>query len=150
MWYYMIEDSPNELYHFGVKGMKWGVRRYRNPDGSLTKAGKRRYAKDLAKYNRAQGLKVLSRSVSLEYNRPGVNPLVRANKSAEAARYLRQADKLVKSISKESMSMIKSEERKARIERAKRFEEEREIFRRHMDSILEEAEKGNFARHPGL
>ena len=76
--------------------------------------------------------------------------MVRANKSAEAARYLRQADKLVKSISKESMSMIKSEERKARIERAKRFEEEREMFRRHMDSILEEAEKGNFARHPGL
>lgn len=32
----------NELYHHGVKGMKWGVRRYQNPDGSLTAEGKRK------------------------------------------------------------------------------------------------------------
>ena len=33
----------NELYHWGVKGMKWGVRRYQNKDGSLTNAGRKRY-----------------------------------------------------------------------------------------------------------
>jgi hypothetical protein len=33
----------NEIYHAGVKGMKWGVRRYQNKDGSLTPAGKKRY-----------------------------------------------------------------------------------------------------------
>ena len=31
------------LYHHGIKGQKWGVRRYQNEDGSLTEAGKRRY-----------------------------------------------------------------------------------------------------------
>jgi hypothetical protein len=34
---------PNELYHHGIKGQKWGVRRFQNPDGTLTAAGKKRY-----------------------------------------------------------------------------------------------------------
>ena len=33
----------NELYHHGILGQKWGVRRYQNSDGSLTKEGKERY-----------------------------------------------------------------------------------------------------------
>lgn len=33
----------NELYHYGIKDMKWGVRRFQNPDGSLTPEGRRRY-----------------------------------------------------------------------------------------------------------
>ena len=42
--------GPNgELYHWGTKGMKWGIRRYQNKDGSLTPAGKKRYAQEEAK-----------------------------------------------------------------------------------------------------
>lgn len=32
----------NELFHHGIKGQKWGVRRYQNPDGTLTTEGKER------------------------------------------------------------------------------------------------------------
>jgi NAD(P)-dependent dehydrogenase (short-subunit alcohol dehydrogenase family) len=35
--------QSNELYHNGMKGMKWGKRRFQNKDGSLTPAGKKRY-----------------------------------------------------------------------------------------------------------
>lgn len=38
----------DELYHFGIKGMKWGQRRYQNKDGSLTPEGKKRYSEDYA------------------------------------------------------------------------------------------------------
>ena len=42
----------NELYHHGVKGQKWGVRRYQNKDGSLTLAGKKRALKIQDQYTR--------------------------------------------------------------------------------------------------
>lgn len=50
----------NELKHWGLKGMKWGRRRYQNEDGTLTEAGKLRYARDAkekgySKYDESTG-----------------------------------------------------------------------------------------------
>lgn len=49
---YYILTSDGELYHYGIKGMKWGVRRYQNADGSLTPKGKKRLAKNEALRNK--------------------------------------------------------------------------------------------------
>lgn len=46
-----------ELYHYGVKGMKWRVRRYQNADGSLTEAGK----KKVDTYRKKEGAKIAKR-----------------------------------------------------------------------------------------
>lgn len=42
---YYIAGIPvaDELYHYGIPDMRWGIRRYQNPDGTLTPAGKERY-----------------------------------------------------------------------------------------------------------
>ncbi len=46
----MGNEFFGHLLHYGIKGMKWGVRRYQNYDGSLTDAGKKRYGQGKTTY----------------------------------------------------------------------------------------------------
>lgn len=43
--YIITRDSSDCLKHYGIKGQKWGIRRFENSDGTLTEEGKKRYAK---------------------------------------------------------------------------------------------------------
>ena len=47
MEYKTNNTNNDELTHWGIKGMRWGIRRYQNDDGSLTAAGKKRYASEM-------------------------------------------------------------------------------------------------------
>lgn len=55
MWSYNYSD---ELYHHGIKGQRWGIRRYQNKDGTLTPAGKKRAAKLESDYEKVTGKKM--------------------------------------------------------------------------------------------
>ena len=50
MNYIITRANPDELYHFGVKGMKWGARKYQNSDGTLTDIVKNKVSKEYRKY----------------------------------------------------------------------------------------------------
>ena len=49
---YFVAEGPY-LMHHGVLGMKWGIRRYQNYDGSLTSAGRKKYGKEIYKQEKA-------------------------------------------------------------------------------------------------
>ncbi len=56
MWEF---NHTDELYHHGILGMKWGVRRYQNKDGSLTPAGKKRADKMKEEYTALTGKRLI-------------------------------------------------------------------------------------------
>lgn len=55
------------LAHYGTKGMRWGVRKYQNADGSLNEAGKKRYYKNISNSEKASSKELKYRNKASKY-----------------------------------------------------------------------------------
>lgn len=62
-------NDENELTHWGIPGMKWGVRRYQNKDGSLTPAGKRKLAKESEKIKQEEAVLKNRKATQAKFDR---------------------------------------------------------------------------------
>ena len=114
MWQY---NNTNELYHFGIKGMKWGVRRYQNEDGSLTPAGKKHYGNmsdDKLQKNLYKQVKKARANQSDWLNQWNVNNTIGKNSKAVEDRYRKDVKKFQSSDEyKKAMRKIAELDKKA-------------------------------------
>lgn len=90
-----------ELYHWGKKGMTWGVRRYQNEDGTLTEAGKRRYNRDA----REKGYKDQDDSGTYYKMSGKKNNRQREDLDVDADRYVKEDRERTKHLVEESATM---------------------------------------------
>ena len=103
--------TDNELYHYGVKGMKWGVRRYEKSGGSYTKAGVKRFNESSNTYDTAKSLyKTLKKNKKEKGNSFDVD--VAASDGGKATIKVKDANqsiKTAKQMMKESKSKMKKD-----------------------------------------
>jgi len=102
----------NELMHWGIKGMKWGVRRYQNKDGSLTPAGKKRYDKEMAKLKEEE--KIAKNKLRTQAK---LNKLDEKRKEIEALKSGKPITKSTKQHSKPSVKDMSDEELRQTVNR---------------------------------
>jgi hypothetical protein len=112
-------NEQNYLCHYGIKGMKWGIRRYQNPDGSLTAEGIQRYGskKGLAKHinaenKKAEKLERMALVTEYAYDRASKRHAKTMEKLKKSAAKGKFNERLVKKLGDQTIAKSELEERK--------------------------------------
>lgn len=85
----VIKMNSEELKHYGIKGQKWGRRRYQNSDGSLTPAGKQRYG-DGGKMDLQDTKKLVDKTNDVAKQSQRINDEKRSKKEKKAKQQAEQ------------------------------------------------------------
>lgn len=86
MNYFSGFPYSDELYHHGILGQKWGVRRYQNEDGTLTTAGKLRYGAQKTKEVLSRGVKSVGNTIATNYKRRHLDRMTQEELNVELKR----------------------------------------------------------------
>lgn len=120
----LSQSDLDQLEHWGIKGMKWGIRRYQTKDGSLTPEGRKRYNDDVAKL-KAKNAKLdnkLKAKAARDKAKARVEKLLAENKAKKAA-LKGDGDDVASKLSKKAAKAAKKAEEKLKAKEKK----EREI-----------------------
>lgn len=102
------DQNSDELYHHGIKGQKWGIRRYQNEDGSLTDAGKTRYGMQrVLNYNSRKQSRAVAKNTGLK------SRSMHLNERLDRARFYnneKKVDRLLKKLNSVNARMAKHSE----------------------------------------
>lgn len=133
--------NESYLVHHGVKGMKWGIRRYQNPDGSLTPEGEKRYGiNDKGKMSRS-GKKLYSKdkylSKEIDYQNNKIKNLEKNQKAYEDSynKMLKEKDSAIKELMNRGTS--KKDAEAAFKEVLTRRKEEAGWYKYQVDKIID-------------
>lgn len=99
----------NELYHHGVKGQKWGVRRYQNEDGTLNERGLKRY-NSLSKRQASLSSRLTSINSKKAQLATTYNTVGNAKREAKTARLVQRRNKLEPRVSKLEQRALKGKD----------------------------------------
>lgn len=110
--------NRNELRHHGIKGQRWGIRRFQNKDGTLTSAGKKRYAESISDEEKSRIVKAAN------INKAYKKALTDGSKLKPVKELMESTKPLVNEAKKISDGIIKDSVKKTKLDLSKMTDKE--------------------------